>query len=481
MHNYHIVIVDDEKANLEPLEKILKADGARVVVFQDPREVVPYVQRNRVDVLLSDFRMGGMNGLEVLQSVKAIDNAVEVILITAYGTVELAVEAMKNGAYDFITKPLQRVQVLKAVHKALEKKRLLSENLSLREALRTQFKDGEKSLVAESATSRQLLELAAQAASSRATVLIEGESGTGKGVLAQYLHEASPQAQGLFVKINCTSIPENLLEAELFGYESGAFTGATRTKKGRVELAQDGTLFLDEIGIAPLALQAKLLRFVQEGEFERLGSNVTRKVVTRVISATNTDLKEAVRRGAFREDLYYRLNVIQMRMPPLRERAEDIPSLVQYFMQASAKKNGREIPVVTPDAASALSAYSWPGNIRELENLMERLVVLNRSGKVQREDLPAELGQSKARDSIIVPLGTPLREIEKMVMDHTIAAAKGDKRLAARLLGVHPRTIYRHLGQDAQRPLAPVVPTEEVGVLDAAKDTAREEEPEIQH
>ena len=445
MLNYNICVVDDELPNLESLERILKGDGANVTVFSDPQQAISHIRQNSTDILLTDLRMGSISGLELLQAIKHIDPSVEVILMTAYGTVEVAVQAMKNGAYDFITKPLQRIQVLKSVHRALERRSLVNENSSLKEELKSQLVNEARAVIGRSDALRQVMEVGKQAARSRASVLIEGESGTGKGILAEYLHANSERAQGFFVKINCTAIPENLLEAELFGYEQGAFTGANKRKKGRVELADGGTLFLDEIGIAPLSFQAKLLRFLQEGEFERLGSNETLKVDTRVISATNTDLKKAIQNGQLREDLYYRLNVIHIRMPPLRERMEDIPLLAQRFIEESAKKNTREIPMLDPNALDCLLNYDWPGNIRELQNLMERAVVLNRTGVIGVEDLPKEIGGVQRAKSITVPVGVPLREIEKMVMDETLKSTKGDKKLAARLLGVHPRTIYRHL------------------------------------
>lgn len=444
MPRYHIAVVDDEPANLESLERILKSDGAHVEIYRDARQALLALRRGTIDILLTDLRMDSLSGLELLEAAKIIDPSLEVILLTAYGTVELAVEAMKKGAYDFITKPLQRIPVLRAVHRALERRRLLNENLSLKEELKSNLTNEYRNIVGKSEAVTHMMEIAMQAAQSRANVLIEGESGTGKGVLAEYLHRQSG-SQGIFVKINCTAIPENLLEAELFGYEPGAFTGATKRKKGRVELAQGGTLFLDEIGIAPLTLQTKLLRFLQEGEFERLGSNETLKVQTRVISATNSDLKTAIRAGQLREDLYYRLNVIHIRVPPLRERAQDIPLLAQKFLEESAKKNGRPNPLLHADVLDCLVRYGWPGNIRELQNLMERFVVLNRSGVIRLEDLPPEIGGTARRKSVVVPLGVPLREVERMVMEETLKSTKGDKKLAAKLLGVHTRTIYRYL------------------------------------
>lgn len=440
MEEYRIVVVDDEPANLESLERILKSDGAKVTLFQDPEEALRCVQRGNVDILMTDLRMRHLSGIELLEAVKKTDPSVEVILLTAFGTVELAVEAMRKGAYDFISKPLQRLQVLRTVHRAREKRKLLTENLSLREELHA-ANDGSEVLGRSEALAK-LMVLVNQAARSRANVLIQGESGTGKGLIAEYIHRGS--GQGLFVKINCAAIPENLLEAELFGYEPGAFTGATKRKKGRVELADGGTLFLDEIGTAPLTFQAKLLRFLQEGEFERLGSNETLRVHTRVIAATNSDLSSAIKAGQFREDLYYRLNVVGLRIPALRERKDDIPLLSQRFLQDSAKKNQRPVPILHPEAMAALVEYAWPGNIRELQNLMERVVVLNRTGTVEASELPLEFGVSKDR-TVTIPLGLSLRQVEKLLMEEVLRVAHGDKKQAAKLLGVHPRTVHRYL------------------------------------
>ena len=459
MGHYNIVIVDDELPNLESLERILKSDGANVAFFQNPHDALVRLRQGSVDILMTDLRMSTLNGLELLEATKLVDPTVEVILITAYGTVELAVEAMKKGAYDFITKPLQRLQVLRAVHRALERRKLVNENICLKEELKSHLNQETRAIVGKSNAVRDMMEVAKQAARSRANVLIDGESGTGKGVLAEYLHRQSERAQGVFVKINCTAIPENLLEAELFGYEPGAFTGANKRKKGRVELAQDGTLFLDEIGIAPLTFQSKLLRFLQEGEFERLGSNETLKVETRVISATNTDLKTAIKTGQMREDLYYRLNVVHIRVPPLRERPEDVPLLAQRFLEESAKKNGRAVPLLHSDALDCLERYPWPGNIRELQNLMERFVVLTKTGIIGIDDLPPEVFSGQRQKSIVVPVGLPLRLVERMVMDETLKSTKGDKKLAAKLLGIHPRTIYRFL-EESGSITAPVAPGE---------------------
>ncbi len=462
-----VVVVDDESPNLESLERILKGETLSVHTFMDPVQALAFLRKNTVDVLITDLRMGSLSGLELLETVKIIDPTIEVVLITAFGTVQIAVEAMKKGAYDFITKPLQRIQVLKSVHQALERRRLVNENLSLKEELRTRTLPHCRDLVGKSAALLQVVTIANQAAKSRANVLIEGESGTGKGVLAEYIHRTSEASQGILVKINCTAIPENLLEAELFGFEPGAFTGATRRKKGRVELADGGTLFLDEIGIAPLTFQAKLLRFLQEGEFERLGSNETIKINTRVISATNADLKQAIKNGQLREDLYYRLNVIHLKVPPLRERREDIPLLVQKFFDEAAKKNGREVPLVRSEVLDCLAGHDWPGNVRELQNLVERMVVLNHSGVIELADLPTEVSRVEQETSFVIPFGLPLRQVEQLVMDETLRKTKGDKKLAARILGVHPRTIYRYLESRA----LPEVPPSEGTVPPAENST----------
>lgn len=464
MGHYRVMVVDDETPNLESLERILKSDGGEVIAFEDARKALESVRREPVDVLMTDLRMEVMSGMELLDAVKTLDSTIEVIMMTAFGTVELAVEAMKKGAYDFVTKPLQRIQVLRTVHKALEKRGLVNENASLKDELRSHMVSGRCELVGKSAAMKEMMDVADQAARSRANVLIEGESGTGKGLLAEYIHRSGMDSQGLYVKITCTAIPDNLLEAELFGYEAGAFTGALRRKKGRIELAHHGTLFLDEVGIAPPMFQAKLLRFLQEGEFERLGGMESQKVETRVIGATNVDLKSAIASGVFREDLFYRLNVIHITVPPLRERKDDIPLLATKFIEDCARKNGRPVPLLTAEALECLVAYSWPGNIRELQNLMERVVVLDRTGLVKPVNLPVDIGRVERPRSICVPVGASLRAVERMVMSETLRYASGDKRLAARLLGVHPRTISRYLdSQQATEGQSAVAQGSEIG------------------
>ncbi len=445
MERCNIFIIDDEIANLESLERIFKSEGAMVNVFLDPKKAINEIRNYPVDIVITDLKMKSIDGIEVLSTIKTIDESIEVIVITAFGSVELAVEAMKKGAYDFISKPLHRMQVIKTVQRALEKRRLVNENRLLREELLLSFGSERCEIVGKSDAFKEMLQIANQAANSWANVLIEGESGTGKGLLAEYIHRNSKAQKSMFVKINCMAIPENLLEAELFGFEMGAFTGAIRKKKGRIELAHNGTLFLDEIGIAPLAFQTKLLRFLQDGEFERLGGVETHKVNTRVISATNTDLKKAIKEGVIREDLYYRLNVINIYVPPLRARKEDIVLLARKFIDDSAKKNGRTAPLLSSEAIDCLIGYYWPGNIRELQNLMERVVVLDKTGVVKPENLPPEIGGSKKTKSLEVPIGMPLKRVTRLLIDETLKHTDGDKKLTAHLLGIHPRTIYRHM------------------------------------
>jgi two-component system response regulator HydG len=454
-NKFRILIVDDEHPNLESLERILRQESYLIETESDPKKALERLRKCDIDVLLTDLRMDGMNGVELLQASKIIDPFIEVVLMTAYGTVEVAVEAIKKGAYDFLTKPIQRLSVLRIVEKAIEKRKLVLENSSLKEFIKEKNNQKNIEILGRSKSLQGLVEIANQASKSNASVLIEGESGTGKGVLAEYLHNGSERNQGVFVKINCTAIPENLLEAELFGYESGAFTGANKRKKGRVELAHNGTLFLDEIGIAPLTFQTKLLRFLQDGEFERLGSNETLHVSTRVISATNVDLKKAIEQGQLREDLFYRLNVINIKVPPLREREEDIALLAQKFLEDAGKKNNKTPPLLTPEVKQALHHYRWPGNIRELQNLMERLVVLCKGERVELSDLPSEVSSYEKRSKILsFPVGISLRQVENTLFDETLRETGGDKKLAAKLLGVHPRTLYRYLESCEQEALS---------------------------
>ncbi len=465
-----VLVVDDDRSNLESVERILAREGYRVVTAADGAAALDLVRGKPPNVLITDLMMPDLDGASLLKAVKAIAPQVEIILMTAYGTVEGAVAAMKEGAYDFLTKPLKRHAMVRAVRKALEKQALVLENQELRAQLAGL--SAPSGLIGQSPLFRATVDLVRQAAASSATVLILGESGTGKELVARALHELSPRGGAPFLAVNCAAIPETILESELFGYERGAFTGANARKEGRFDRANGGTLFLDEIGEMSLAVQAKLLRVVQDGEFERLGGTSTVKVEVRLVAATNRDLAQWVKAGGFREDLFYRLNVVAITMPPLRDRLDDVPLLVDHFVRKFAKKHEREVAGVTRDALAVLQAYSWPGNVRELENTIERAVVLTRAGLgrgdgspagrlIGVEDLPARLREAATPDvqtdggdvaeggrSVVIPLGTPLDEVERRLIRETLRYTRGDKTLAARLLGIAPRTIYRKMDRD---------------------------------
>ncbi|HUB08847.1 MAG TPA: sigma-54 dependent transcriptional regulator [Myxococcales bacterium] len=455
-----ILVVDDDRSNLESIERIFAKEGYRVRVADDGAAALEIVREDPPAVVVTDLAMPGLDGVALLKAIKAVDPQVEVVLMTAYGTVEGAVAAMKEGAYDFITKPLKRHSVLRSVRKALEKQALVQENRALRARLAGLSAPG--GLVGQSPVFRATLDLVRQAAASHATVLLTGESGTGKELVARALHELSPVAEGPFVAVNCAAIPETILEAELFGFERGAFTGAIARKEGRFERAHHGTLFLDEVGEMSPAVQVKLLRVVQEGEIERLGGSGPIPVDVRLVAATNRDLKKEVAEGRFRSDLYYRLDVVAIALPPLRERPEDIPLLAAHFLRQYCQKNGKQREGFTPEAERALEGYGWPGNVRELENAIERAVVLSRGPLIDVEDLPnlsppegpsgGAAGPSGAAGlggrTLTVPLGTPLEEIERRVIRETLRQTRGDKTLAAQLLGIATRTIYRKIDRD---------------------------------
>ncbi len=458
-----LLLVDDEPANLDSLERIFSREGHRVLLAASAQAAIEQLRKEPVDVVLTDLMMPGMSGQELLRAVRAVAPETEVVLMTAYGTVEAAVAAMKDGAYDFLTKPLKRHAVMKSVAQAFEKRRLLQENRQLK--ARLAGLPTPVSIVGQSQALRATLDVIRQAAASSATVLLLGESGTGKELFARALHDNSPRAHGPFVAINCAAIPESILESELFGYERGAFTGAVQRKEGRFERASGGTLLLDEVGELPASVQAKLLRVLQEGEIERLGGTQVVRVDCRVVAATNRDLATLVRDGRFREDLYYRLNVIQVTLPPLRDRPEDIPVLANHFLARAATKNQKTLRGATAAAMSALEAYAWPGNVRELENAIERAVVLSRDPEIDIDDLPESVRAAASRAGaqgqlaalglegrmLTIPLGTTMDDLELRVIRETLRHTKGDKNLAATLLGIAARTIYRKLEKEGEK------------------------------
>jgi len=440
-----VLVVDDEPANLASLEKTFQREGMRPFIAENARTALELVRRHRVQVVLTDLQMPGTTGLELLRAVKEISSDTEVVLMTAYGTVETAVQAMREGAYDFVEKPLKRMTIVKSVRKAAERHSLVSENRSLKLEIKQLM---HRDIVGQSPALRRVLDVATQAAPSTATVLILGESGTGKELIARFIHGKSTRARGPFVAVNCAAIPESILEAELFGHERGAFTGATQRREGRFARARGGTLFLDEIGELSPAVQVKLLRVLQEGEYEPVGGR-TEKSDTRIVAATNRDLLAEVEAGRFREDLYYRLNVIAVTAPPLRARREDVPLLVDHFLGVYCSKNGRARLNVAPEVLTKLIDYSWPGNVRELENVIERAAVLCAGGELKLHDLPEAIASAAtpAASVFSFSLGTPLSEVEQRLIRETMKHTNGDKSLAAQLLGISTRTIYRKLGE----------------------------------
>ncbi len=448
-----VLIVDDDPSNLDSLERILSREGWRVARADSGAAALEVLRRERVDVVVSDLMMPVMGGEDLLRATRAVSPETQVVLVTAYGTVEAAVSAMKEGAYDFITKPVKRHALVKAVRQALEKASLLAENRTLRERLAGLGREPEGGLLGGAPAFRAALDTLRQAAPSSASVLLMGESGTGKELSARLVHDLSPRAAGPFVPVSCSAIPESILESELFGYERGAFTGAAARKAGRFERAHGGTLFLDEVGEMSPAVQVKLLRVLQDGVVERLGGTQPVQVDVRIVAATNKDLGAEVKAGRFREDLFYRLDVVSVRLPPIRERREDVALLAHSFLRRFASENRKAVAGLSPAARAALEAYDWPGNVRELMHAIERAVVLSRGEVVELEDLPAPVqaarpGSAAAAPTLVIPVGTPLEEVERLVIRETLRHTRGDKTLAARILGVAARTIYRKLDRD---------------------------------
>jgi len=440
-----LLIADDDPGLRESLERTLTREGYHVVLASDGNAALERLRGGGIDLVLTDLKMPGLTGIEVLRAAKAIAPDVDVILLTAFGTVEEAVRAMKDGAYDFLTKPFQRAQVLRLIRGALERRELIQQNRELQQRLDVLLQQGVA--LGSSPAFRRMMTLVEQVAGSSATVLIQGESGTGKELVAKTIHARSGRKKGPFVAVNCAALPETLLESELFGYEKGAFTGAAGRKEGRFELADGGTLFLDEVADLSPVTQPKILRVLQEGDFERLGGTRTLRVDVRVVAATNQDLAQMVREKRFREDLYYRLNVITITVPPLRERREDVRVLSQHFLRVYAAKNNRKLEGFTDAAIQRLEAYAWPGNVRELENVIERGVVLARGVQMDVSDLPEEIaGATPLPEGVLsVRIGTPLAEVEQRLLDETLRVTKGNKTLTAKLLGIDPRTVSRKL------------------------------------
>lgn len=447
-----ILVVDDEKNYLLVLGTLLMEDGYEVLKTEDPRRALQMIEEDIPDLLITDMKMPGLSGIDLLKAVKKRNPHIPVIILTAYGTIETAVDAMKLGAYHYILKPFQNDEIKITVKRALKIAELEDERIRLNQELSARF--GLEGLVAESAAIRKVYGLIEQVAPTKTTVLVQGESGTGKELVARAIHTKSPRTNRPFVAVNCGALSETLLESELFGHEKGAFTGATAQKKGRFEMADGGTLFLDEVGTMSSALQVRLLRVLQEQAFERVGGTRTIKVDVRIIAASNQNLKKLIESGSFREDLYYRLNVFSINLPPLRERREDILPLANYFLTVYGREVGKPVVSISIEAAELIRRHPWPGNVRELKNAIERAVVVCKGETVGLNDLPDLSGHvpdtgktAKISPDISKPLPVYLEEIEKEIIVEALKASEDVHARAARLLGISPTSLQYKLNK----------------------------------
>lgn len=445
----NILVVDDEKGQREILKAILEAEGYQVVTASEGQGALEAVQSNRFDLVFTDLKMPGMDGHRLLKELLKEEPSASVVMVTAHGTIDSAVEAIREGAFDYLSKPLDREKLLIIAQKAIEKSRLLRENIRLKEQLEKQFRP--EGIIGNDSKMRDIFRIIKKVSGSSATVLILGESGTGKELVAKALHYGSPRSSSPFMAINCAAIPESLLESELFGYEKGAFTGAYARSAGLFETADGGTIFLDEIGDMSILLQAKLLRVLQEKEIRRVGGSERVKVDVRIISATNKDLEAEIKKGRFREDLFYRLNVISFRLPALRDRRSDIPELVSFFIEKSNAAFGGSVKGITEEAMNMVMKYSWPGNVRQLESIIERAVLLNEGEVIGVESLPMELMASPATlgnfDFELPEEGISFEAFEKELLIKAMARANGVIGKAAQLLGMSYRTLQYRLSK----------------------------------
>ncbi len=444
-----ILVVEDEAKLRRLLELQLADEGFRARSVDNAEAGLQLVGKEPFDLVVSDYKLPGMTGVEFLHALKRVNANLPVIIMTAYGTVEAAVEAMKAGASDYVLKPFSLAELVLVIRKELAARELRDENRALREALGKRYEYN--NVVAQSAKMQAVLALVERVAATNATVLLGGESGVGKDLIARAIHEHSQRASGPFVKINSTAIPENLLESELFGYEKGAFSGATNSKPGKFELADKGTLFLDEIGDVPPATQVKLLRVLQDREFERLGGTRTLKVDVRLIAATNRDLRAAIEEGAFREDLYYRLNVVAIDIPPLREHKEDIPALANFFLEKFARESNQPVRKLKPEALRKLIDYHWPGNVRELENIIARAATLSAGEVLDASDIHLDSEspsrRAAANQSPVLPPGMTIEKWEEEMIREALRQANGNKSQAARALGLSRNALRYRLSK----------------------------------
>ena len=443
MKKLSILVVEDGKSQRDMLRDFLRSEGHDVSEAERGDKALESVKKNYLDLLLLDYKMPGMDGMAVLEEVKGINPEIDVIMMTAFGTVDTAVKAIKMGAADYITKPIELEELIILIDRISERRVLLRENKILREELREKGITTDQ-IVYQSQVMNELINLAARVASSNATILIEGESGTGKELVARLIHTLSPRSKKHLITVNCAALPENLLESELFGHEKGAFTGADRKRIGRFEEADGGSLFLDEIGDLSPSVQVKLLRFFQEREFQRVGGNQTLRSDVRIISATNQNLEAKVKEGSFREDLFYRLNVVAIAIPPLRERKEDVGPIIDHFLGHFAAANGKEIQGVSPEARDLLLKYDYPGNVRELENIIERAVVITRGSVISTGDLPFHAGFPSADRNEIWNQGTlkdSIVALERQMIRKALSETSSNQTRAADLLGISERML----------------------------------------
>lgn len=443
--NFTILIIDDEKNIREGLGTALELEGYDVKLAENGEVGLKLIEKGDIDLVITDLRMPGISGEEVIAKVAGESPGVPVIVLTGHGSIDSAVTAMRNGAYDFLTKPLNLDRLILIVKRALAGRELEIRHSTLKEELdaKTSF----ESIIGKSAEMLRIFEVVRKAANSKASVLITGESGTGKELIANALHNLSNRRDKPFVKVHCAALSESLLESELFGHEKGAFTGAVARKRGRFELANTGSIFLDEIGEIDQNVQIKILRVLQDRRFERVGGEETLEVDVRIIAATNRDLLQEIAEHRFREDLFYRLNVVHIQVPPLRERKDDIPLLVASFLEEFAKENNKKITGIDARARSALYKYNWPGNIRQLRNCIESAIVMCSGSEITLEDLPPSVSGSSDTDMISIPVGITLAEAEKILIQQNLAVNKGNKSKTADILGIGRKTLHRKIDE----------------------------------
>jgi len=454
-----ILVIDDEEIIRNFIAETLKREGFEVSTAENGKEGVGQFKDNSYDLVFTDMKMPDLTGIDVLSKIKELSPQTPVVVITAYGSIENAVEAMRYGAFNYLIKPFTPDTIEAVVEKAKEHQSLITENQFLREEVYNKRTSSENGVIAENQEMQKILKDVARIAKSNASVFITGESGTGKEVIAQAIHDQSLRSNRPFIKVNCAAVPETLIESEFFGHEKGAFTGANQKRIGRFELANGGTLLLDEVTEIPLTVQAKLLRAIQEQVFERVGGSKPIKVDVRIIATSNRDVKQAIEGHALREDLYYRLNVVPINLPPLKERSDDVIPLATYFLERMSKENHKKVKDLSPSAKQKLLSYNWPGNVRELANIIERAVVMESEDKITPEsifleptgDLPAKHNiDIEASEEKGLPVGLSLRELEKQLIIETLHAHNNNKKKTAEILGISPRTLRNKLNEYKQ-------------------------------